>query len=149
MITTFRGEYNFLSNFFEVDVEYNGVTYASVEHAYMSAKSNDPFWKAYCENRNISAADVKRESKSIQLIDGWDNMKLAVMEHCLRSKFSQEPFKTKLMDTGIQNIQEGNKWGDTFWGVDLNVNPNVGENHLGRILMKIREELLKNYNIRR
>ena len=33
----------------------------------------------------------------------------------------------------------GNTWGDTCWGVDLRTGQ--GENHLGRILMKVREEL--------
>jgi ribA/ribD-fused uncharacterized protein len=141
MITTFRGEYNFLSNFFEVDVEYDGITYASVEHAYMSAKSNDPQWKAYCANKNITASDVKREGKRVRLVDHWESIKFGVMETCLRAKFNQEPFKSKLLATGNQNIQEGNNWSDKEWGIDLTVNPNVGENHLGRLLMKIRHEL--------
>jgi ribA/ribD-fused uncharacterized protein len=147
MIITFRGEHNFLSNFFEVDVNYNGLIYASVEHAYMSAKSNDPQWKAYCANRNISASDVKREGKTVRLVDDWENIKLGVMETCLRAKFNQEPLKSKLLATGNQNIQEGNTWSDTFWGVDLKSNPNIGENHLGRLLMKIRDDLnLKSKN---
>jgi len=50
--------------------------------------------------------------------------------------------RTLLKETGNQNIQEGNYWGDDYWGVDLKQNPNVGENHLGRLIMKIREELL-------
>jgi predicted NAD-dependent protein-ADP-ribosyltransferase YbiA (DUF1768 family) len=54
-------------------------------------------------------------------------------------KFSQEPYRTLLLNTGNILIQEGNRWGDTFWGVDLNTN--VGENKLGLLIMQIREQL--------
>lgn len=36
-------------------------------------------------------------------------------------------------------IQEGNYWGDTFWGVDLK--KREGENNLGKLVMEIREKL--------
>ena len=36
-------------------------------------------------------------------------------------------------------LEEGNTWHDTFWGVDAKTGE--GQNHLGKILMKIREEL--------
>ncbi len=36
-------------------------------------------------------------------------------------------------------LQEGNRWGDTFWGVDLRTGK--GENKLGKILMRVRKEL--------
>lgn len=40
-----------------------------------------------------------------------------------------------LKATGEQQIIEGNTWGDTYWGTCND----VGHNHLGKILMKIRE----------
>ena len=142
MIVHFKSpEHSFLSNFELVNIEYMGRTYRSVEHAFMSAKSSDPKWKDYCANPNISPADVKREGKKVSLVPYWDTLKFVVMEHCLRAKFRQEPFKSKLLATGNENIQEGNWWGDTTWGVDLNVNPNIVENNLGRLIMLIREEL--------
>ena len=142
MITTFKGAYRFLSNFHLVDIEFRGTIYPSVEHAYMSAKSDDPMWKAYCANKNISPTDVKRESKTITLVPNWNgDIKYLVMEECLRVKFAQEPFRTALLMTGKENLQEGNTWDDRTWGVDLTVNPNIGENHLGRLLMKIRDDI--------
>lgn len=144
MITQFRDEYRFLSNFYLIDIEYKGRIFPSTEHAYMSEKSNDITWKEYCANKNISPSDVKKNSKLIRLIDGWDEIKLSVMEDVLRIKFKDENLKKLLLDTGNQNIQEGNTWKDRFWGVDLNVNPNFGENHLGRLIMKIRDEIRMN-----
>lgn len=58
-------------------------------------------------------------------------------EICL-AKFSQnEELKIKLLATGDEHLEEGNTWGDRIWGT---VN-SKGQNHLGKILMRVREEL--------
>jgi predicted NAD-dependent protein-ADP-ribosyltransferase YbiA (DUF1768 family) len=46
-----------------------------------------------------------------------------------------------LLLTGDCELVEGNTWGDKFWGVC----DGEGENHLGKLLMKIRAELAKEY----
>ena len=46
-----------------------------------------------------------------------------------------------LVDTGDQPLIEGNTWGDRFWGVC----GGTGMNHLGRLLMEVREELQADY----
>lgn len=142
MILKFRDEYHFLSNFVSVDIVYDGALYPSVEHAYQSAKSNDLNWKKFCRNPLITASEVKTKSYEISnKIENWHSIKLEVMELCLIQKFSKEPFRNQLLATGNENIQEGNWWNDTFWGIDLTVDPNIGENHLGRLLMKIRDDI--------
>ena len=140
MINIFRGEYNWLSNFYDCTVTYDGCEFKSVEHAYLYAKSpKDPDWLRYCLKETASI--VKRKSKSIDIRGDWDDVKLDIMYDLLIQKFNQEPFKTKLIETGEQNIIEGNSWGDEYWGVNLSVQPNYGENHLGRIIMKIRKKI--------
>ena len=42
-----------------------------------------------------------------------------------------------LIKTGNTELIEGNFWGDTFWGIC----DGVGENNLGKILMRVRKEL--------
>lgn len=140
MIKEFQGEFRWLSNFAPVDIKVSERIYPSVEHAYMPAKSEDKNWKDTCADSRITAGKIKRLSKRVELREDWDNDKLTVMEIFLIRKFTQEPFRTKLMDTGSQNIQEGNNWGDKFWGVCLKTGE--GENHLGRLIMKIRDKLL-------
>lgn len=45
--------------------------------------------------------------------------------------------QAKLLATRDRMLIEGNDWGDTFWGmVD-----GEGENNLGKILMRVREEI--------
>lgn len=143
MILEFRDEYNWLSNFYLVDILYKGEIYPSVEHAYMSAKSDDPEWKNQCMDRSIKPGKIKQMSQEIPIIKGWDKKKLKVMYDCLKVKYNQEPFKTKLLATGTQNIQEGNYHNDEFWGVNIKKIPNYGENYLGRLIMEIRKQLKK------
>ena len=150
MILHFKSvDHSFLSNFYITDVEYNGVVYPSSEHAYMSAKSDEEVeidgrkssWKDFCRRPDVKPSKVKGESRFLTLPDNWNEMKVEVMYLCLVSKFRNEPLRSRLLATGNQNIQEGNWHGDTFWGIDLRSNPNVGENNLGRLLMRVRDEL--------
>ena len=139
VITQFNGEYSFLSNFYDVSITYDGITYRSVEHAYMAQKSNENEWKLYCSDFNNTAAMVKKASKNIVLVENWDTIKVKIMYRLLLLKFSQEPFKTRLLMTNNEHIQEGNYWNDTFWGVCLKTNK--GENTLGQLLMLVRNKL--------
>lgn len=107
----------------------------------MSAKSDDVEWKKFCSNSNNKAGDVKRQSRTIRLKDNWKDIKLDVMAECVKQKFNQEPYRTKLLETGTQHIQEGNRWNDKFWGVCLKTNK--GENHLGKLIMGVRSALAK------
>lgn len=68
----------------------------------------------------------------------WDIIKLQVMEDLLRIKFSDPSFKKLLLATENEVLQEGNWWKDYFWGVDKTTG--YGQNHLGKLLMKIRNE---------
>ena len=152
MIHTFKTPQNaWLSNMALVDVSLKNVfviplderVYKSVEHAYQAAKSDHQEWKEFCMSTQ-SPYDVKRKSHGCVVRSDWNAIKVVVMESLLRQKFNTEIFRTLLLQTGEQNIQEGNTWGDRFWGVDLRNNPNIGENHLGRLIMKIRNELQDN-----
>lgn len=58
------------------------------------------------------------------------------MYKCLLLKFTQEPYLTKLLETGTKYIQEGNNWGDEYWGVNLTTG--IGLNKLGHYIMEIR-----------
>lgn len=144
MIRKFDKEYKWLSNFAPCTIVLNGITYPSVEHAYMSAKSNDVRWYLKCTDESIKPGTIKKLSRGILLVSNWDSIKIEVMRDCLKQKFSQEPYKTLLIETGDVFIQEGNFWGDTFWGVDLNTK--TGENRLGKMIMEIRDKLLSETN---
>jgi ribA/ribD-fused uncharacterized protein len=107
----------------------------STEAAYQAAKTTDPELRKPFIHMN--PAQAKRAGRRLPMRPDWDAVKLQVMEDVLRIKFSVAPFRTWLLNTGDEELVEGNTWGDTFWGVC----GGVGENHLGKLLMKIRAEL--------
>jgi N-glycosidase YbiA len=142
-ITAFQGEYRFLSNFWPCHLVYNNLLYPTVEHAYQASKVESPDVKAMIRNCHTPAeAKDYLETHTIKPGKHWTvDRKLAVMEELLMIKFGgKEPLLTRaLLATGEATLIEGNTWNDTFWGVC----DNTGENHLGRLLMKVREELFR------
>ncbi len=143
MIERFRGKYGFLSNFAEVDVTMDGLVFPSVEHAYIAAKSDDMEWKKLCAEGTYEAGALKKISKGIEIVDDWDNKRRTVMIDLLYQKYNQEPYLSMLLDTGDEEIQEGNYWNDKYWGVCLKTNE--GENILGKIIMHIRNDMKLKY----
>lgn len=141
-ITSFRGPYRFLSNFAPVNVRLHvgGYLefYPSVEHAYQAAKCLD-----LDERRKIRLAPspgaAKKLGKLVLLRPDWETVKIGIMLDLLTQKFSQEPFRTKLIATGDAQLVESNTWGDIYWGVCNG----KGENVLGRLLMRVRSEVGK------
>ena len=64
------------------------------------------------------------------------------MEDCLRAKFAIPELKEMLLATGDEELIEGTWWHDQFWVVCyFDQHKGEGQNHLGKLLMKIREEL--------
>lgn len=141
-ILSFQGEYRWLSNFAPCEIVLDGVKYKSIEHAYMSAKSDAESWKLFCQFTE-KAGEVKKASKTIELKPDWDNIKVGVMRECVSQKFQQEPYKSRLIATEDAKIQEGNTWGDKFWGVCLKTGK--GRNILGQLIMEQREKLNNAY----
>lgn len=138
MINSFTGKYRFLSNFYPAILTYEGLAYPSSEHAYQAAKSESETVRKIFGNSTMSAGQAKRLGATIEKRKDWHDVSLGIMEDIVRIKFQTHPkLAKKLRETGDHILVEGNNWGDIFWGM---VN-NEGENHLGKILMKIREEL--------
>ena len=142
-ITRFRGEYEFLSNFYECPVTFEGLTYGSTEAAFQAQKcSTYEERKAFTEYRPM---DSKKAGRNVSLRPDWDSVKVGLMEEIIRAKFTQNVgLAEKLIATGDRELVEGNSWHDLFWGADGKTLE--GENHLGRILMKIRDELKQSHS---
>lgn len=143
MIGEFRGNTKWLSNFYLTPVRFEGIIYPSSEHAYQAAKTLD-----MGKRREIAAlkkcGDAKRVGRDLALRDDWEEVRLNVMECVVRDKFRRNPYLTeKLLSTGTVGLREGNDWCDNFWGNCFcekcrNI---TGRNHLGILLMMIRNEL--------
>jgi ribA/ribD-fused uncharacterized protein len=134
-IERFAGQYNFLSNFEKCAVEYEGVVYQSVEAAYQAAKTLDHDARVPFET--YAPGEAKKAGKKLELRPNWETLRFDVMYQLVKQKFSFEPHRSKLLDTGDAELIEGNYWMDRVWGVYRG----FGENHLGKILMRVRKEL--------
>jgi ribA/ribD-fused uncharacterized protein len=159
VIERFRGDFFFLSNMQPLDhwIETDqGFLVSTAEHAYQAAKFLDPT----VHQRVSEAYDVSLVKKAwsdgvaskelahrfieegTAMRHDWEVAKQAIMLVIVRQKFLRNSdLAEKLVMTAGQDISEGNNWGDRYWGVDP-VGSTNGYNHLGKILMTVRTELL-------
>ena len=141
-ISSFSGEYEFLSNFSQHVVQVVSVRFPTLEHAYQAAKTH----KAQEGLRILQAktpGEAKRLGQRVTLREDWENVKVSVMLKLLRHKFlGNRILKNKLRATGDAWLVEGNTWGDNFWGAIPSGHKDdlVGQNWLGYLLMLVRAE---------
>ena len=64
-INEFRGEYYFLSNFYERPVFYNGILYQNNEAAFQAQKVKD--FKTQKELANLNPSEAKRKGRRVFL----------------------------------------------------------------------------------
>lgn len=125
------------SNFAAAPVVYRGRLYPTAEHAYQAAKVADPVKFEEVANAKTPGL-AKALGRRYKDRADWDLVKVEVMTDIVRAKFEQhEDLAELLVSTGDAVLEEGNAWGDSFWGVYNG----RGRNELGKILMKIRSEL--------
>lgn len=133
----FTNENHFLSNFYPATFIWNDMQWDNSECAYQAAKSLDMYTQL--SFTKMSAREAKKAGKTIKIRQDWEDVKVSIMTEIVYEKFSQNPHLIRLLlATGSQKLEEGNNWGDTFWGV-CPVG-GYGQNWLGRILMSIRKD---------
>lgn len=141
-ITRFWSAYFFLSNFYITRVIFEDVDYPSVENAYQAAKTLDEELRK--KFTDCTPGEAKKLGNRIKIRPDWEQVKFDIMFELLKQKFSHPRLRKMLLDTGDAKLIEGNTWGDTIWGcIDVG-GEWVGENHLGKMQMKIRSELYEN-----
>ncbi len=135
-IDKFRGDYGFLSNFYECSVTYEGFTYRCSEAAFQAQKDLSKR-ELFTSLDGRGARKLGKSRTEINLRRGWNEMRISLMEKILECKFDQNPeLKKALIETGNKCIVEGNTWNDTFWGVCKG----KGRNNLGKLLMELRKK---------
>lgn len=134
MIKYFRGKYYFLSNFSDSNISINGTTFLNGEAAFQSFKDLEK----QKEFSQLTPSEAKEKGRKVKLRSDWESIKNYIMYSVVKAKFEQnEDLKNKLLNTGEEILQEGNTWGDYYWGVCRG----SGSNKLGKILMQVRDEL--------
>jgi hypothetical protein len=141
MINKFDGKYRFLSNFYPAPTRIGMYIYPTVENAYQACKCDDP--DDFEQFLTLTPGQAKRAGRRVRLSPEFESRKLDLMYSLVRSKFVNEELAQMLLDTGEEELVEGNTWHDCFWGSCncILCNGKEKHNHLGRILMRVREEL--------
>lgn len=145
----FKDEKRFLSNMYPCEVradleisqrypmfDLNNLVYPSSENLYQSLKSLDV--ETRIAFTGYTPAGSKSKARKIIIREDWDDVKLRAMELCLELKFRDPELRAMLLATGDEHLEERNDWKDVFWGTYLG----FGQNHLGRLLMKLRNRLI-------
>ena len=142
MINRFEGKYSFLSNFYQSTISDGNLMFPTVEHMFQAAKTTD-----MVEYEKIACARTPNEAKylgrHVALREDWEEVKEQVMYKALVEKFSIPDLRRLLLATGDEELVEGNVWHDNTWGnCTCERCRNIeGQNKLGKLLMKIREEI--------
>ena len=136
IINSLHGEYAFLSNYYDSPIFYDGILNPSVEHAFQAAKTTVFIQRIIIANKK-TPGQAKRAGRKVTLRDNWDDIKLYIMKELIILKFTNPKLKSALLNTKDAELIERNTWNDTYWGICNG----IGENHLGKILMEVREML--------
>lgn len=141
MIKEFKNQYFFLSNFYEYPIYYNKLVFCNAEAAFQAQKAMNE--KDQYKFINLNASQARKLGKTVQLRKDWEEIKDNVMYEIVKRKFTiNKELQQKLLETKEEELIEGNWWHDTYWGVDSKTG--IGQNKLGKILMKVREEVKNN-----
>jgi ribA/ribD-fused uncharacterized protein len=140
------GRFGFLSNYHACLQTVDGESYPTNEHYYQSEKTSDPTVKWWIRNAPspwlaMKAGQALRPGRELRK-DWNDKTRLDVMLKGLRAKFKNPEMFQLLAATHPHEILEVNI-NDLFWGIGkVGVLGNYsGQNHLGKLLVKVREEI--------
>ena len=142
MIDCFDGKWAFLSNFYWNEIEHEGIVYPTNEHFFQAMKTLDNDERRQIANC-LTPGQAKRMGRRVALRSDWESVKEDVMFLGLCLKFADEQLADWLLETGDEELVEGNDWSDNFWGVchckKCQAQGIQGQNRLGHLLMRVRD----------
>lgn len=133
--------YGYFSNFSPHPIYTDNERWNTVEHYFQASKFSDDEVRKKIQSIEspMQAAIEGRDRKNILRAD-WGSVKESIMYGALKCKFTQHPaLMHKLFSTKdrviIEHTENDNYWGDGGNG--------KGQNRLGFLLMRIRDELFE------
>lgn len=125
----FKDKYDFLSNYFVYPIEYKGIKYTCVQSAFQAQKDIS----RSKEFSQLTGKQADKLGKTVNMRPDWNKVKIGIMYDILITKFKSPALRNKLNQVTETIIFDNDS--DSFWGkVD-----GRGRNHLGRLLMQIKE----------
>jgi ribA/ribD-fused uncharacterized protein len=141
-IPYYETSYFAFSNFSPHAIVYGGILYPTAEHVFHAAKFTDEKIKEQIRNaKSPLEAYALGQANKTQRLSNWDEVKVDILYQIVKEKVKQhEDVRNALLATADDEIVEENP-NDSFWGNGKDGN---GENQMGKILMRIREEIKSN-----
>ncbi len=134
-----QGEYGCFSNFSRHPVWLKGKSWPTSEHYFQAQKFAGTTHEEDIRKAKTPglAAQMGRDRKR-PLRQDWEAVKDGIMHEVVLAKFSQHAdLKDVLLATGDAKLVE-HTFNDSYWG---DGGDGSGQNMLGQILMRVREEL--------
>lgn len=136
-----------LLNDYPCDIVYQGLHFNCVTSAYEAQKAKSEIKKLFYTH--LDATQSLQLSKINNLSDNriqLNSTHIDIMHELLKDKFSNnKDCLSKLLFTKSNILVYNNSWHDNFWGICSCENcSDKNYNHLGRLLMSIRDEYLLN-----
>jgi N-glycosidase YbiA len=134
-----KADYGCFSNFYSAPIKLKGNTWRTTEHFFQAQKFAGTKYETHIRNlKSPNEAAREGRRRDLPLRKDWESAKDNIMFEALRAKFQQHPdLKKILLETGDATLVEHTE-NDSYWGDGGN---GKGKNMLGRLLMKVREEL--------
>jgi len=128
---------------------YEGADKDTLEYAELIRNSQTPNDSKLLGHQMIRSGFQSRMNENIKLYkdkairkDGFDDVKIDIMKYIIYHKFDQDiKCRNVLLSTGTNHLFENSKY-DSFWGIGDDKN---GSNHLGKLLMELRDQLKIKY----
>ncbi len=133
------GKYGEFSNFASFTIRLKNKTWNTTEHFYQAQKFENQAYQEKIRNAEspMKAAELGRSRKE-RILKNWETKKDNVMYEAVKAKFTQHTdLRQLLLDTENARIVEHTE-NDAYWG---DGGDGKGKNMLGKILMRVREEL--------
>lgn len=146
--TSVKKPYGWLGNMAAFPLQYEGLTWRTPEALFQALRFEDPAVREDIRGKTspMSAKFAAKAKRSRMVVAPMSGPDAANMEAVLRLKLRQHPdLRRQLLETGDRPIIEDtsrrpNRSG-LYWGAALRDGRWVGENILGKIWMKLRDEL--------
>ena len=135
-----KDKYGAFSNFSNHPIKIGTITFPTNEHYFQAMKfaGNDVLFNLVANAESPFKAKDHAYTHQDRWIKGWHDIKINIMTIAVREKVRQHAdVRELLLSTGNEMIgEESDK--DPIWGVGAD---GKGQNLLGKIWMKIREEV--------
>lgn len=143
LIDAFDGDDEWLSNFFDSPLLWQGMWFPTAEAAFQAGKTLDMNLRQEIANAH-TPGQAKYLGRSLALRPRWNSqLRYQVMDEVLAAKFTVPDLAARLVGTGTALLVEGNRHHDDHWGdcACRRHRSRPGRNELGRALMRRRAQL--------